>query len=265
MVLDVLMPFKRSYDTMSSLFGGKYSTAKRRKTAKRSGYSLTATRKRKPSNARRMLSTVRSRNLFRRTARSEIKYRDTTQLGPAAIPNESLAGSFGYHLTIGIDQGSGQHQRIGAVITLKNLNLRFKLRRRVVSGVAYNDSVRLILLRFINSGRDLNSAGSLAYVLGQTSPATSDANVLSPYNTVNTQNFQILMDRVIEVDGGHGEEYFEAKNIPMNLPVKYLDGSTGGGHTDMKAGAIWLVVASTNLDNFSALFSMYSRVKYTDS
>lgn len=230
----------------------------------RRGGSAASAYKRKGYGGRAGSSRVgRRTKYFKSAPRTELKYVDTDSAGEQDLASGGTTKGMAYILNP-IAQGSGAQSRDGRQAVMRSIQVRLKFRR---SATNVNSTVRIMIIFLRDQGVDLAAAGGAQFLLDKVSGAANDGySINSHLNLSNTPNFTILKDVVIELDSGHGEEFYWQYYHKCRLTTNWLKGATGSLYSDFSKGALWLFLLDSNYSvaNTMPRFSYASRVRFTD-
>jgi len=210
----------------------------------------------KQANARAMVvpGYTRTGGPYRRALprNGEIKFVDTSfNIGSVGTTGATLASN------LVIPVGTGDQQRIGAKVNLKDFMITFALSNDDLgTGAVVSGNVRVVVVL------DRQANGAL--------PAWADvfdlASLSSFRNLDNVDRFKILKDQIINVpirttNALHTDQtgYWKRWYFKCNLPLHYS--STTGAVTEMKSNNIAVMYIG---DNATVNFVGTVRAKYTD-
>lgn len=192
----------------------------------------------------------------------ELKYKDTTAVGAAS-------GSGSFALLNGLSLGTSAITRIGRVINMKSLHIKFEVVGAPFSQspVAAMTTVRCMIIY------DLQPNGSAPAVGDVLEVTTAGYQSVSSTALKYGSRFKILMDKRWKLNNQLASattsytfsELFDEQYIKMNLKTQYAN-SNNGDITDIDTGSLYLFITSdadSAVDNGVLLF--YARLRFTDN
>jgi len=183
----------------------------------------------------------------------ELKYYDTI------IPATTLTSltSMNY-LCNGIAQGVGDTQRIGKSINIMKLQYKLKfIASDNGSGLIYPVTIRI--LSFVDKECVQANPGISTDILENTS--TTLLGMCSHLMLKNNKRFLVIEDTVVELDGGHGQDYFHETYKEIGINTIY--GNANGNVAAITTNPIFLYIWGSNSTQ-PATVTGQIRVRYTD-
>lgn len=169
----------------------------------------------------------------------EKKYHDL-----AAAPGGAGSTGVFYSFTSTIPEGTGSEQRIGQQVTVKSLQVRYRL--------LYQDTtnlMRVIIFRWFQQGTP-----SLSQILQD----TVTVPWISPTNRLLSEFINVMYDNLVTLDATNNFQYVDKIFIKKNMNVTFDD----AGNPDY--GHVYMLVLSDSAAIPHPTIEFYSRVRFTD-
>jgi len=178
----------------------------------------------------------------------ELKYSDSYSTGDVAVTNTGTITS----IISPIVKGTEQYQRVGDSITIKRIFLRGTLsgKQGAPETDPFYNNVRILI---IQDKQGNGVAPALADIL-----MNPTYMINSPINMGNAWRFNVLMDKVIQVDYDDPQAKL-TRYIKTNIPVHWAYNDA-----DPITNNVYFVVVSDQPDDYP-MIGWYIRTRYTDN
>lgn len=218
---------------------------------KRKAYMYKGQKHYKYKKRPRHMYARRSYNKAYKLARYAVSMLNTEmkKIDETASVTYNTAGTF--RLLNGSIRGNSDDNRIGTQIRVKNCYLRLKFNK---NASATATQIRYIL--FI----DTQSNGASPTVANLLEVAASP--MISPLNTDNGKRFNVILDRVVNLNTDRPEA-FRKHFLKPDFKTEYNSGSVGN-ITDISTNALQLLIISDEATNTPTVGS-YSRIRFVDN
>ncbi len=192
--------------------------------------------------------------------RPELKFHDLS-VDEGNVPS---AGAIAAASVLEIPEGTGESERVGRKITVKQIGWRFHQTIEASTSSGTTSNVFRVMLYW-----DKQTNGATATV----TDILSTANYQSFNNLNNRGRFRILMDRTYGLNahagGGNGtsEDYgeFLVEDTffkKVNIPIEYTDDAPTGAIATMTSNNIGVLVICKS--NLLVAFESFMRIRYID-
>lgn len=163
-----------------------------------------------------------------------------------------------YGLLNGMQRGTNHSQRLGWLIRIRSIYIKFRFLTTPSTGLA--QTVRYIL--FVDNAANAVGITNFTDLL-------ETKNVASPLTLVNRTRFRVLLDRTLllgTAGGAYPEQVMRTHFIRFKYPLHtYFNSADTGGIGDIVTGAINILVLGTNAAGTTAgSLDGYTRTRYTD-
>lgn len=206
---------------------------------------------------RNLVGVVRTTGSYRRSAPGSIekKFHDMDD-------SLTVTGAGKVVCLNNIPQGTSDKQRVGAKITIKNINVRYSCNLDPVAGsgaVGGNARVMIVL--------DKQANGAQATVIDVLKDREGAKNNLLVYrNLDNDERFQVLYDKFTNLNYNMSQTLTNEHvgpvkkiNKKVNIPISFS--SVSGEITEIRSNNLFLLVITSH-DSMATDYSI--RIKYTD-
>lgn len=163
-------------------------------------------------------------------------------------------------------QGVGSYQRIGDIIRIKRLNLRFKLYQNALAATSF---VRVMLIQDMGANGQQPVASEILYDTGAT------LGYISPYRVRPDGEYKVLMDKTIGLNqylannnAGAWSMQANAQIIKinknkLNIKTEYFTDTAYTDYRGISRNGLWLLLMPS--DSNVTVGQIYSSIAYTDA
>lgn len=162
-----------------------------------------------------------------------------------------------------IDGGTGQYNRVGVKVSIKNLLLRYSVQAATTSSTPYVNTMRVLVIwqKVWNQG---TTVPPIEFFLTTSGNPTSD--IISPNRWSNRTQFKVLYDKIYhQVDRAANSTHVgKTVKIPIRREVLYNANSVSG-NASVENGALWLYLLSDHgAVTTPPYFDVYTRLTFQD-
>jgi len=214
---------------------------------------------------RPMQGVVRTSGAYRRSSPGSVekKYYDVHR----EVPGTSMDTGFMIQLNT-VPQGTGDTQRIGNKMTIKNINVRY--RYRLDTAVNRGCVLRVMLVQDLQcNGEEAETGDILDGWFDQAEPPVfQPPNIQSFRNLDNDERFKILYDKFTTVNhdlvtsaGASDQAVSTVKKINKKCSIPINFNNTTGAITEIRSNNIFLFLMTSQEDGTCIVDA---RIKFTD-